>query len=463
LKHTLLAASAVKSLGDAAFKAKLQDLRRTDNVTNFYYIARTYLFLVAVIGGAIAFDVWRTAEGWHWASLAPVFFAAAFLVGAGQHHLSGLAHEGTHHILFRNRYLNELASDVLCMFPLFSSTYRFRLQHLAHHQFVNDPERDPDMSQLRESGHELTFPMDKAEARKALLMQVRPSRLVKYMLARAAYGSAGVGTTNPYAKAGDKPAKLALRVGLAVLAAQVACVGAAIGTGELFWLAVVAPALFAVSAVALVLLPMSAYTQTRLRPVFALRWMGLMRVTFIAGMLNAVGWAQMLTGAPAAMYFVVLWIIPVFTSYSFFMGLRQTVQHGNGDRGRLTNSRVFAIGRPLHAAVFPIGQDFHLPHHLYATVPHYRLKQLHDELLTYPEYQADALEVHGYFRPPVEPPTRPTVLDVLGPAYAGRPTRDAHIDNTVLNDDQIDGRAEIEREAAISAGVVDRPLLKDAA
>ena len=37
-----------KSLNDPEFKAKLQDLRRTDNVTNWYYIARAYLYLFVV-------------------------------------------------------------------------------------------------------------------------------------------------------------------------------------------------------------------------------------------------------------------------------------------------------------------------------------------------------------------------------------------------------------------------------
>ena len=50
-------------------------------------------------------------------------------------------------------------SDLLCMFPLFASIYHYRLQHLAHHQFVNDPDRDPDVSQLRTSGHWLGFPL----------------------------------------------------------------------------------------------------------------------------------------------------------------------------------------------------------------------------------------------------------------------------------------------------------------
>ena len=48
--------------------------------------------------------------------------------------------------LLRARYANALASDWFCMYPLFGSTQHYRLQHIAHHQFVNDPDRDPDVS-----------------------------------------------------------------------------------------------------------------------------------------------------------------------------------------------------------------------------------------------------------------------------------------------------------------------------
>ena len=69
-----------------------------------------------------------------------------------QHRLSGLGHEGSHYALFRNRLANELASDLLCMFPLMAMTQRFRVTHLAHHQYLNDPERDPDNARLHFDG-----------------------------------------------------------------------------------------------------------------------------------------------------------------------------------------------------------------------------------------------------------------------------------------------------------------------
>ena len=100
----------------------------------------------------------QTTLGWSWWWNVPVTVLAVILIGAGQHQLTGLSHEAAHHILFKNRLINDLASDLLCMFPLFSAHPAYRLQHLAHHQFVNDPDRDPDISQLKTSGHWLLFP-----------------------------------------------------------------------------------------------------------------------------------------------------------------------------------------------------------------------------------------------------------------------------------------------------------------
>ena len=148
-----------KSLKGPELKAALQVLRQTDNRTNWFYVLRTYLYLAVIIGGTVWFyDYQMTSRISFWWNV-PVTLIAVILIGAGQHQLSGLAHEGVHHILFRNRRLNDLASDLLTMFPLFSSTHHYRLQHLAHHQFVNDPDRDPDISQLKTSGHWLDFPI----------------------------------------------------------------------------------------------------------------------------------------------------------------------------------------------------------------------------------------------------------------------------------------------------------------
>jgi hypothetical protein len=105
------------------------------------------------------------------------------------------------------------------------------------------------------------------------------------------------------------------------------------------------------------------------------------------------------------------------------MVLRQIVQHGNGDRGWLTNTRVFVCHPFINFAVFPMGQDYHLPHHMFSTVPHYRLKELHEIMRDIPEYGEKATVVEGYIWPKERPPVRPTVIDVLGPSYAAREFR----------------------------------------
>jgi hypothetical protein len=129
------------------------------------------------------------------------------------------------------------------------------------------------------------------------------------------------------------------------------------------------------------------------------------------------------------------------------MILRQIVQHGNGDRGWLTNTRTFFVGRFIRFAVFPMGMDYHLPHHMYATVPHYRLKKLHEFLLQYPEYRKEAITVEGYFFPPQKPQRNPTVVDVLGPEYAFGQKHKIFVDNSVLEGDEFEEKEELEKEA----------------
>ncbi len=445
-----LPAGRQKSLKDAELKERLQQLRRTDNGTNLYYLARTYLFLAAVIGGAVAFDLWRAAAGLSFAWNIPVAVVAIVLVGAGQHQLSGLAHEGVHHILFRNRYLNDLASDLFCMLPLFSSTHHYRLQHLAHHQFVNDPERDPDVSQLKTSGHWLAFPLTRPQFIRALLKQLWLPNLVRFIRIRAAYNATGT-DKNPYLRKDTRPSKVAVRIGIVYLLLQVGLLTFLVHHGDPLWLAAVPAALYAAAVILYLLLPASKYHQSRVHPVIPSRWATVLRISYLTALFDGLAWLTWGTGHWAAVYYLVYWMVPLATSFAFFMILRQWVQHGNADRGWLTNTRIFFVQRFLNFCVFPIGQDYHLPHHLFATVPHYRLPQLYELLLEYPEYREQAVEVHGYFRAPHRPPTHPTVVDVLGPDYAPREFHGVHIDNSVLEDDVVEEKAEILREGEVEA------------
>jgi fatty acid desaturase len=442
-----LTVSRDKSLTDPDFKAELQRLRQTDNITNWYYLLRTYLYLAVVIGGSVTvFEYIRLNElGWWWSI--PAALIAIVLVGAGQHQLSGLAHEGVHHILFRNRWLNDLASDLLTMFPVFSTTHHYRLQHLAHHQFVNDPDRDPDVSQLQTSGHWLRFPVTKRQFLLTLMKQLWVPNLIRFMRVRAKYNSTGT-DKNPYVRKGVKQSKLAVLIGAAYLAVMVGTLIGLYYHGDPILLWAIPLAMWAAICFVFWRLPASKFSQSRLHPVIPLRYMSMLRLGFATAVFTALANIQFHTGAPAVLYYVVLWVVPIFTSFAFFMILRQIVQHGNADRSWLTNTRTFFVNRFINFAVFPMGQDYHLPHHMYATVPHYRLKRLHELLSEYPEYREQAVVVQGYFFPPHQPKTRPTVLDVLGPEYATR-NQEIYVDHSVLDYDEVEEKEAILREEEI--------------
>jgi fatty acid desaturase len=437
-----------KSLSDPEFKWKLQSLRQTNNWTNWYYLIRTYIYLTIVISATIWYYSLQQTEGFSFFWNVPVTFLAILLIGAGQHQLSGLAHEGVHHILFKARYLNELASDLLTMFPLFSSTHHYRLQHLAHHQFVNDPDRDPDISQLKTSGHWLNFPVERKTFIRILLKQLWLPNLIRFMRIRAAYNATGT-DKNPYLRKGQKPSKVAVRIGIFYLLALIGTLISLFYAETDLLLAIVPPAMWLGICLVYWKLPDNKFHQSRVHPVIPLRYMTMMRLGYITLLFTSFAWGTRLTGHWVTLYFFLLWIVPLFTSFAFFMILRQWVQHGNGDRGWLTNTRTFLINRFIHFSVFPMGQDYHLPHHMYASIPHYRLKQLHEVLIQYPEYRDEAIVVEGYFYPPHLPQKYPTVIDILGPEYSQKHCHSIHIDNSVMDDGDFEDKEQLKQEGEL--------------
>jgi len=66
------------------------------------------------------------------------------LVASGQHRLAVLGHEGVHYLLFRNRRLNNLVSNILCMYGLGTTIESYRAWHFDHHRHVGTP-LDPEL------------------------------------------------------------------------------------------------------------------------------------------------------------------------------------------------------------------------------------------------------------------------------------------------------------------------------
>lgn len=447
---TAVAAPTTKLLQEPELKARLQQFRQADNLTNWYYLFRSYVILAIAIGGSIYFFNHFAAWRLHWSWAVAVAVVAVVLVGAAQHQLTVLAHEASHHTLFKNKLLNELVSDWFCMFPMLSTTHHYRLHHLAHHQFVNDPERDPNVPQVWVNGHWTHFPMTRGDFWRELLKQLWPFNLIRYMRAQAK-SNAMPGTRSPYERSGidRSKMKIALRVGGYYVLGLAAGLTALVILGDPVLLAVVPTVAYAAVMTFFGVIPDQWYSQYRVHPTYTMRTITLMRITFITLVAGTVAWLSYAYGRFAFCYFVLLWLVPMVTSFSLFMMLRQVVQHSNSDRGWLTNTRIFLVNLFVRDSILPYGQDIHLPHHMFATVPHYRLKALHDFLMQYPEYREEAIVVRGAVLPRHD--DHPSILDVLGPDWA-RHDADVHIDDTVLEGERVEERAEIERESRQSRG-----------
>jgi fatty acid desaturase len=431
--------------------AQVQALKARDNWTNWRYLAGNWVLIAATIAAAIMAENALAAGGYSLWWMVPVAAVAITIIGASQHQLGGAIHEGAHYQLFANRTLNEVASDWLAGYPIYTSTHHYRLHHLPHHQFVNDRARDPIFSQAEESGHWLDFPLTHVELAKALLRLLWVPGLIKYTVARARYSALGKGA-NPYTDP-NRPGRPSTTIIGALFAALLPAIlitmivrdvsaPVVLGTWAAIW---------AVTVIYYALIPDEWYSKGRVDAVVPHRFGAISRISFMAlvyGALTAVALAG--AGGKAWAYYGLYWVLPLFITFPVFMILREWLQHGNADRGRLTNTRVFLTNPVFRYAVLPWGMDYHLPHHIMANVPHYRLKELHEILLQDPEYAEKGVVVEGMFGAANKDTGRPTAFGILLVEHAPKHREQVHVDDAVLERADIADRAALEHEAAAS-------------
>ena len=78
--------------------------------------------------------------------------------------------------------------------------------------------------------------------------------------------------------------------------------------------------------------------------------------------------------------YLVLWILPAITVQAVILRLRAVAEHGAPSHTRSPFGAARTnIALPLwtRVALFPHHVNYHLEHHLYPAVPHYRLAELH--------------------------------------------------------------------------------------
>ena len=74
-----------------------------------------------------------------------VLIIAFFVIAARQHALNNWVHEASHFLLMRNRFWNDLISDVFAAAPHFILTVDYRAKHKLHHTDLGHPEKDTEI------------------------------------------------------------------------------------------------------------------------------------------------------------------------------------------------------------------------------------------------------------------------------------------------------------------------------
>jgi len=242
-------------------------------------------------------------------------FAAIVVIGTQQHALFILSHEAAHYRLFMHRGCNDLVGRI-CASAAGLSMCTYRIIHRLHHNNLYGPQ-DPDMA--LHGG----YPRGKWYlVRKLLtdLMGLTAFKTYRYFFGNPAKNTAAHTTSAPL---GDTSATLQ----------------AAARSDQKFVIAL------------------------QLALPGLMLWVG--------------GWTGLV------LYFV-LWVLPAVTVLQAILRLRAICEHGAAAdlSSPLTAARThlprfdaaWLVARPM---LFPHHVNYHVEHHLYPAVPHYRLKQLH--------------------------------------------------------------------------------------
>lgn len=391
------AKSSERELADA-----LRKLRHIDGPRNLGYLAIDYLTIAVIFVAGWFFLEYRQQYGWPWWVTLTFFGLGAIVMGGVQHRLAAIAHEASHYTLLKNRVLNDLVGDWLCLFPLMSSVQLYRLNHMGHHQFVNDPTFDPDFRNM-----ERYWDGRLPKGRWGFLADTYLRPLLSPMSVLR-YGTDYV-LNNVFAAVDSfylrkigivPPASTRMRPGpiLAVVWLILTDIGmiAAERAGRLDMVLAAAGFGALVAVAGAFTLPDRWMYVSPFREPYPVRVASAMRLVFLIGGLLTLNTMRAWTGGRSTALFFGLWVFPLLTTFMYYMLLREIYQHGNTDKDRITNTRVFRVDPFTRWAVFVHGQDLHTPHHMYPAIPHYALEEAHETLKRFSgDYRDRVIEVEG--------------------------------------------------------------------
>lgn len=108
-----------------------------------------------------------------------VYLLTVAFIGARQHALLILMHDGVHYRLFRDRRLNDWTSEIILAWPNLISARAYRRNHFAHHRHLNTGQ-DPDWAR-RQGDVSWVFPMRRLRLAKLLIRDVSGLGAIYYL------------------------------------------------------------------------------------------------------------------------------------------------------------------------------------------------------------------------------------------------------------------------------------------
>ena len=365
--------------------SQINEMRKVDNWTNWRYLAVEYGYLAVVIGlGFLICAAWAQSMMPTWIFI-PLVAAVSVLIGIGQHRLVMLGHEASHFSLFGNKMLNELASDWFCFYPIWVTTYNYRIQHMAHHQHTNDPELDPDYAYMSVCGHQYQPPME----RKAFLWRcvIGPAMAIPNQLRFLFIRLKLALLTGVLAKFRRKGSWVSRLIFASFLVVFLSGLGYVYFANQLQLLWPMTGGVMVLASIFVAFAPRESLIEGTFKPYVDPKFALIGRMLFIAMLFSLLVQLRLSTGLPFVMAYYVLWVLPLATTFSFLMILREDIQHSHTLPGRFNNTRDAEVPWLMKWAVFPYGMDMHLAHHLFSMVPHYRLPELDKLLQTTTPYE----------------------------------------------------------------------------
>jgi fatty acid desaturase len=231
-------------------------------------------------------------------------------IGARQHALGVLMHEGTHYHLLRNRTANDIVSELFLAWPLFVTMKAYRRTHFAHHRHVNT-DRDPDM--VRKQNAEWEFPQSAGALALLLLKDLSGWNTYQQLME-----AADMSDTSTTPAAGVDYYRIARLSYYVVIAALVVYFGL---------------------------------------------------------------WRELL----------LFWLLPALTWLKVILRVRSIAEHyGIANDHVYTQTRTTLPSLLERLFVAPLSINYHLEHHLYPSVPFFRLRRLHTALMADAQFRATA-------------------------------------------------------------------------